>query len=98
MTMQLAPRHPRSAASASPTGPPPTIRIGVSIVLELSGMLLWRLDCDLGLGHHVRRRIDRVVDDGCDAFCAHRLEIEIEPLQSHRLEIEIEPLRFRHES
>src|SRR5262245_61607441 len=40
ITRHGAPRQPRSAASASPTGPPPTINAGVSIVWELSGGIL----------------------------------------------------------
>src|SRR6185295_17870661 len=82
MTRQDAPRQPRSPASARPTGPPPTIRTGVSIVGKLSGIrsrTLFRwLDRELGLGYHVGRRVDRVVDDGRHALPARRLEIELE--------------------
>ena len=79
---QGTPRLPRSAASASPTGPAPTIRIGVSIWCDgISAAsvtdYLARIQ-RLRLGDQLRRHVDGVVDDRGGALAAERVHFEIE--------------------
>src|SRR4029077_7304636 len=71
--MQRTPRLPRSMASVSPVGPPPTIRTSLSIAhrsqnrrsgRRQSGQLLERL---IGrVGALPRRRIDELIDVGAE--------------------------------